>query len=385
MFYSVKGKSIIFFCIWIIKYLWAQPVIVKFISGNPTKGTFAYVALYNPKPYALNLKGYYVATRYYVLQLPSVVLRPKQRLILTNSKKRFGAKQFHFRQLKNFLIRFPMEGAQGDYVALFAPDGTFLQGFYFSPSRYVPFLPDSIPFFIDERRVKTLALPPETARRWAFLRANPDPAIGFAQIQGKWYIIAADPKRNILKLTRFEEVKLWRSQGWLHIVAQIESQIQEAAWVLVQRSSDGKNFYTIDTLFLPPRKKNLIHYHEPLIYKQPYYYRLVHIDYLGYKTYSQVLSWQQRKTKGLSVTWFPRFASKDQDLWITITTEEGRQVRLWLLKQTYDFIKLLYEGYLQPRSPILLQLKSGGLESGLYYLIVEEEGERYWYRLSIYP
>ncbi len=137
-FFLILILSLTFF----FQCLHAQVIISKFIPGDFRFSNTHRVELLNIGSKTINIGDYLVVTRDYSVKLPTkVLLEPGQKYILAQ-KNSILKPDLDLTSCKDFLFKPYKKNVEGNYVVLFSNYLQFVDGFYFSQLKDVPFLPE---------------------------------------------------------------------------------------------------------------------------------------------------------------------------------------------------------------------------------------------------
>lgn len=363
----------------------AQVRLQRFVPGSYLTDNLHLVELQNVNAQAVNLGGWLVVTRDYSVLLPNHNLAPGA--IYRIGKERTPSHPLNLQLLghNDFLIRLYRKQVEGNYAALFAPDGRFVDGFYHSQLPNVPFLPDTGSLIRPNGQRLRYDIPAETTPGWGYFSIGEDPAIGFVRLEGQWRVTSANPTVNLYPATAFRDLKGRYSQGVVSLswVTEFEDGVRT---LIVERSRDQKTYAAVGNVAGQGQSRSFVPYtwtDDELQPGQTYYYRLRHTDAQGQTTLSKVLEIRAEEPPiDFWLEIFPEQPTAGQAVSIRFFSAYTQQVKIKLLDANYREVFLLFHSLVYADSQHLLKLTET-IPPGQYTLIATTEGRRLAQSLKI--
>ena len=352
----------------------AQIAFSRYIGEENSELSVPRIDIFNSSPTTVEISGYYIATRRYILQIPpNTYLQPLKSL---SFGPEIEAEIDDYLPFGEFLkAQKVMQGKDpGDYIVLFSDNFSLVDAFYFSQDPKVDFLPFQETIASKEGEGKLLLIPDESNSRWKHLRTTDgriDPALSFVQINGAWRI--SSRSKNMLPATTFTDCQA----QFFDDVVQIQWKVldeQECYNYLIERSEDGIYFQSIGTEPALGQAAEYAYSFQDVNIKSgvQYYYRIRNVDKFGFEVFSSLASVQTGRTRD-------RFQMEVLDVGksvnIRFTSTQNQEIRIKLMDEEFREIDILYFGEVEAGKDNLIEYLNQ-LEIGKYYLIAQTERQR---------
>ena len=321
----------------------AQIAFSRYIGEENSELSVPRIDIFNSSPTTVEISGYYIATRRYILQIPpNTYLQPLKSLSFGPEME---AEIDDYLPFGEFLkAQKVMQGKDpGDYLVLFSDNFSLVDAFYFSQDPKVDFLPFQETIASKEGEGKLLLIPDESNSRWKHLRTTDgriDPALSFVQINGAWRI--SSRSKNMLPATTFTDCQA----QFFDDVVQIQWKVldeQECYNYLIERSEDGIYFQSIGTEPALGQAAEYAYSFQDVNIKSgvQYYYRIRNVDKFGFEVFSSLASVQTGRTRD-------RFQMEVLDVGksvnIRFTSTQNQEIRIKLMDEEFREIDILYFG-----------------------------------------
>jgi hypothetical protein len=355
-----------------------QVSLLKFVPGAHYTDPFHRVELYHEGTTPINLGGYLLVTRDYLLRFPDPLWLPPQAVLLvtyhlSGSERRPNLIAFSFQETEEFIVRKRSLEKRGNYVVLFDKNGKMVDGFYFSPSFYTAFLPDTAFFITPTGRVIPYYIPVETDKRWSYLSAPEDPAIGFVNLSGQWQFISANPHINILDIVRFQSVSGYFTSSVITLQFLLDASVSFLSRILIYKGEDPEQLVRYDSL--PVQPSGSYRYLDIEVQKNHrYYYRIGVEDVFGYQTFSPLIQVYTGHEDVFTLRTLPSEVTAGEQFFLFIESKKEGEITLDLYTRNYEYQKPLYIGYIEADLPLLLPLD---LDPGEYCVLLTQNKRRH--------
>ncbi|MDX2282610.1 MAG: hypothetical protein NW241_00550 [Bacteroidia bacterium] len=353
----------------------AQPVYIsRLIPGNPAQpGDPAHrIELFNESPDQIRLlSGYWIMTRSYAVMLgPDAAVSP-----LTAYRIGWNAAgvylDLELSRAAQLRARRQDGQEEGDFVALFDPQGGLVDAFYYGRRPFAGFLPAEETM---DSGVRLLA-PDEGDPRWGFIQAAADPAMAFVQVGGKWRINSRT--RNLIPATEFQPLQAQHVDGivTIHWTTSHES---DCYYFTVERSDDGKNYKSLARVRAHGAQTPYTYYDTSVERDRVYYYRVVHIDKFGNAVSSPpAKSRTDELPAGFTFDIIQGDRGSGESLNVRFSSREAQQIQIQLLDEDLREVAVLFYGQVQPEKQNLVAYHQP-MGVGKYFVIVAAGGRRYF-------
>lgn len=383
--FSLHGTLLLLFLGFSTLYSsYAQLRFLKFVPSSHYTHSFHRIELINEGDVPINLGGYLLVTRDYLLRFPnSLTLTPKTILLITSGtnipEHRPNVRLLTFQQAEDFITRKRNLSKQGNYLSLFNPAKQMIAGFYFSPSFYTAFLPDTALYISPTGKVIPYYIPVETDKRWEYLSAPEDPAIGFVNIAGHWQYTSANPHINILDIVRFKSASAFYSSNLVTLQFDLDANPSLLSHILIYKGKDPEHLTKYDSL--PIQSSGKYRYLDIEVNKQQrYYYRIGVEDLFGYETYSPLIQVFTGHERVLTLQTLPTEITARKQFYLLIESKKEGEITLDLFTENYEYLKPLYIGYIEAGLPLMLALT---LEKGEYCVLLTQNKVRHFHCFEV--
>ncbi|MEL6850811.1 MAG: hypothetical protein AAFP92_20000 [Bacteroidota bacterium] len=344
------------------------------------------IDIFNPSARnAVDLSGYMIITRQYIVRLPEEGVRVAPASTLKLGKVNQGNDlDFAFTELKDFVVRVNQGEESGDFVALLDRNLRLVDGVLFSEERSVSYLPVDESFIAANQDRLSISLPEEGNSRWAFLPVVPDPAIAFVRINQVWKPNSL--RRNLFPATEYRIIRAQYVKGIVSLKFQTMFEDDCYAHVIERRTERG-GFREIGRKAGATQSKRLrdyMFYDDAVETDQVYYYRLKHVDKFGNVIYSPepAMVITEENPGGFSFDIIEEPTEAGRYLNIRFSAEQKQEVRIKLLDEELRQLEVLFYGEIEAEKQNLINYDEA-LPYGIYYLLVETDMRRYRARLVI--
>lgn len=362
----------------------AQSVVVsKYIPGNYLSDNQHVVEITNTTNAAVSISGYFIVTRDYMARVPvgvSIPARGTMRFV-----KRRGAGDgaaVELSKVPDFLIRIRDRQIEGNYVALLDRNFTIHSGFYYSPLRGVPFLPETDTLITHSREQIILPVPDERTGGWGFLSSADDPAVAFLREGNTWKYTSARPARPAAD---YRTLSLRYHEGVVAI--RFTTAFEEGAAVhLIERSTDQVQFEVIDRVEGAGNSNDLRPYTAYDAGVEPgrtYYYRIRNADLPGRETTSKIA--QVKTEEGpveFSLEVFTVAEGNGTGVNVRFFSRYSQKIKIKVLDERMREVAILFNEYVFAESGHLLKI-ARALPSGSYTVLADTETQRFSQRVVV--
>ena len=356
--------------------------IAKYTAGNLLKDELHSLSLFNESETMVDISGYVVVTRYYVLRFPKqTFLPPMQSLTLSKSDRAAlkGTIRKKFSDISDFLIRIPSAKTQGDYVVLMNPKNEVVEGLFISEERQPSFLPDKGELITAKQERIPFRIPAVNAYAWQKVGINPDPAMVLVKVGGKWMITSR--QKNLFPAVKYQNIITKYIEGIVSI--KWETAFEADCYQhTIERSFDKKQVTEVGKItanYLSDKKTSYSYYDANVPENKLCYYRISHTD----KFYNTISSdWVETYT---STTNFPgEFSmallgspSENTGINLRFQVKDKRAIRIRLFDNRFKEVALLLDEMAEPNSQSLIRYEKP-LSSGRYFLVAETGIKRFY-------
>lgn len=363
-------------------YLHGQIQISKFVPGDFRFSNVHRVELINTSSKTVDIGHFLLVTRDYSLRIPkSTTLKPQQKFIV-GLKNTYYNPDLDLKKCKDFLFKPYKKTIEGNYVALFSPHLSFLEGFYFTQLREAPFLPEKSSLILANGDIIHYEVPSYNHPKWKYLLMNEDPAIAFEQFHNEWRITSIYPDKKFYAQIQFQsfDYRFLNNLVNFQVITSIEENIQ--AFLLQRMGKDG--FETIES-FQPTNSPS------GSIYKwvdahampdQTYYYRIAAKDIFGAWFYSKVIEVDTHSKP--NTFWYeilPQKPTPQQDIDLRFYSTHSKKLKIKLLDNNMREIAVLFHNYVYANQQNLIRIKK--LPWGKYWLIFQDDMQRTFTQLTV--
>lgn len=333
----------------------------------------AEVSIFNPSESIQDLSGYVLVSRYWQIVLPAGISIPAYSSLTFASTAGDGV--LYLQDFPGFSIISSSEDEIGDYISLYRRvGGSLLDGMYLSEQSEVGFLPGSI----KTNDGKMMEIPGEMHSKWSYYPVQPDPYMAYDRNQGTWQANAR--KDDLFPATNYLYLQ-GRAIGSGEISIKWKTEFEtNCRYHRIEKSTDGINFEEIGRW---KGQKESYEFRDfqftdsainPAV--SNYYYRVRHIDQVGNVVSSEIISISPSAASGFHFNVFKEGPETGQYLRIRYSAERAQEVNLKLLDEQLRQVEVLSSGTIEPNRQYLVTYQKS-LATGVYYLMVETEGQRY--------
>lgn len=333
----------------------------------------AEVSIFNASESVRDLSGYVLATRYWQIVLPDGISIPAYSSLTFASTASDDVLYLH--DFPGFSALPSTDDEIGDFIAMFSRvGGSLLDGLYLSEQSEVGFLPMTI----KTPQGMKMEVPGEMHPKWRYYPVQPDPFMAYDRNQGSWQ---ANARKNDL----FPATKYLYLQGRAIRTGEISIKWKTAfetncRFHRIEKSTDGINFEEIGQWKGQYESYEFRDYQftdseiDPAI--PTYFYRIRHIDQVGNAVSSEIIPISPSAASGFHFNVFKEGPETGQYLRIRYSAERAQEVNLKLLDEQLRQVEVLSSGTIEPNRQYLVTYQKS-LATGVYYLMVETEGQRY--------
>lgn len=333
----------------------------------------AEVSIFNASESVRDLSGYVLATRYWQIVLPAGISIPAYSSLTFASTE--GDDVLYLRDFPGFSPISPTADEIGDFVALFPRvGGSLMDGLYLSEQSEVGFLPMSV----KTPRGVMMEVPGEMHSKWSYYPVQPDPYMAYDRNQGSWQANAR--KKDLFPATNYLYLQGRAIEsGEISIKWKTEFETN-CRYHRIEKSTDGISFEEIGRWKGQKESYEFRDYQftdaeiDPLV--PTYYYRIRHIDQVGNAVSSDIIPISPSAASGFHFNVFKEGPETGQYLRIRYSAEQAQEVNLKLLDEQLRQVEVLSSGPIEPNRQYLVTYQKS-LATGVYYLMVETEGQRY--------
>lgn len=333
----------------------------------------AEVSIFNASESIQDLSGYVLASRYWQIVLPTGISIPAYSSLTFASTA--GDDVLFLQDFPAFSVIPAQDDEIGDYIALFRRvGGPLVDGLYLSEQSEVGFLPASI----KTKAGISMQVPAEIQSKWSYYPVQPDPFMAYDRNQGTW-------QANSRKSDLFPATKYLYLQGRAIESGEITLKWKTAfetncRYHRIEKSIDGVTFEEVGRWQGQKESNEFRDYQftdseiDPSIIT--YFYRVRHIDQVGNVVSSEIIPISPSAASGFHFNVFKEGPETGQYLRIRYSAERAQEVNLKLLDEQLRQVEVLSSGTIEPNRQYLVTYQKS-LATGVYYLMVETEGQRY--------
>lgn len=351
-----------------------QVEISRFIPGK----TSHYIDLFNPsRQEPISLEGYLLATREYCLQFPANMILPPLGVIRLgyNSKTKVD---YELTQSPAFEARQNAGAETGNFAFLQNPQGRTVDAFYFNRERSVSFLPQRARYREGQEGERALNLPDEQNVSWGYMQMEPDPAMAFVRVNGKWRINSR--RRNLIPATEYRSLQARYVEG-IMTIRWSTTEENDCFFHFVERSIDGVQFAEIGETRAAGNTKQQQAYtfYDPDVEKnRVYYYRVKNVDKFGQIVYSNPFKIRTADNPdGFNLEISQDLQGPGYGLNVRFASTIDQKVQVKILDEEYREIALLYYGSIEANRQNLITYAES-LPIGKYFVLLSTEDRRYF-------
>lgn len=333
----------------------------------------AEVSIFNASESVQDLSGYVLATRYWQIVLPAGISIPAYSSLTFASTE--GDDVLYLRDFPGF-SSIPITSDEiGDFVTLFPrAGGSLLDGLYLSEQSEVGFLPMSI----KTPRGVRIEIPGETYSKWSYYPVQPDPFMAYDRNNGSWQANAR--KDDLFPATHYLFLQ-GRAIESGEITIKWKTEFEtNCLFHRMEKSTDGVTFEEVGRWKGQKESNEYRDYQfldsniDPSV--NTYYYRVRHMDYVGNVVSSEIIPVSPSAASGFHFNVFKEGPETGQYLRIRYSAKRAQEVNLKLLDEQLRQVEVLSSGTIEPNRQYLVTYQKS-LATGVYYLMVETEGQRY--------
>lgn len=325
----------------------------------------------------LNLKGYILMTRSFILKFPNLEIPPLKHVSLGMKARGIGP-YVSILDMPDFQLRTPYGSDQGDFVILLNPNLRPMDAFYFSEVAEVDFLPVRETFVTVSGQEISIRTPAEQVDDWAYLQLAPDPLFSFVKINETWS--PSSRKGNIFAATEYRYLQHKYVEGIVSLRWQTRFE-NDCFDHVIERSSGNRNFVEVgrksSALQNSSRPLDYEFYDDEVEQNQIYFYRIRHTDKFGETVYSSELEVSTEENPG---GFFFDIISEPSDqgryLNIRFTSRQEQKVRIMLLDEELRQLATLFSDNIHAEKQNLITYRKA-IPFGIYHILVETENRRY--------
>jgi hypothetical protein len=361
---------------WCLSPLYGQKAeISRFVPGPERH----YVDLFNPSSsQSLDLGGYLLVTREYLVQLPpQTTISPLSALQFAYNANP-GEAVVRVEKLPLYEKR-QLTGAEtGNFVLLQNPSGRIEDAFYFNREASVSFLPAREFFLEGQEEERKISIPDEQYQAWEYVQMEPDPAMAFVRINGRWRINSRS--KNLIPATQYRSLQARFVEGIVTIKWNTTRE-NDCFQHVVERSNDGGTYQEIGSLEGAGNSiatRSYIHYDPNVEKNRVYYYRIKNQDKFGQIVYSSEVKIRTEENPGgfsLEISWDE--GNVGSGLSVRFSSSQKQKVQVRILDEAFREMALLYYGEIEAGRQNLLTY-SEELPVGKYFVIFSTEEKRYY-------
>ncbi len=376
-----KGHALIIFFIF-FHLVNAQIVIHKFIPGDFRFSNTHRVELLNIGNEPKNIGDFLIVTRDYSVKLPSkIVLFPNQKYIIAQ-KNSVLKPDLDLTSCKDFLFKPYKKNVEGNYVVLFSNYLQFIDGFYFSQLKDVPFLPEKNRLILGNGNIIHYEIPESHFPKWKFYPIGEDPAIGFEQYLGEWRLTSVYPHKKIYSQVQFKNFGYRFLNNVINFY--LETSTEENLSHFELQKLNGNQFYTIYKLEPCNSYKGGIYKFADADVKpnQTLYYRIASYDQFGLWSYSKVIEVEtQENQKDFWYEILPQKPNPQQEISLRFLSSFSQPLKVKLLNEKMQELSIIFNSFIYANQQNLLRIKK--LPTGKYWLVFQNDFQRKFYSFTV--
>ncbi len=362
---------------------YSQVIISKFVPGDFRFSNTHRVELLNIGNTTVNIGNYLVITRDYAVKLPpQIFLSPNQKYILAQ-KNSVIKPNLELNTCKDFLFKPYKKNVEGNYVVLFSPYLQFLDGFYFSQLKDVPFLPEKNALILGNGNIIHYEIPAPNFSKWKYYPMGEDPAIGFEQYRGEWRITSVYPNKKIYSQIQFKNFEYRFLNNVINFY--LETSTEENLSHFELQKLIGKTFQTVFQ-FQPNNsyKGGIYKFADSEVpLNQTLYYRIAVRDHFGIWSYSKILEIETKENK--KDFWYellPQNPNSRQEISLRFLSNYSQNMKVKLFNDRMQELSTIFNSFIYSNQQNLLRIKK--LPSGKYWLIFQTDLKREFLSFVVY-
>lgn len=369
-------RSLIFlFCLPTL--LFSQKIYFsKYIYGNFVKDDNHRLELFNESAEAVNLSGYVIATRAYILRLPEkTILQPYSSLRMGRAAVSPEILEIQYQKLHDFLVRFPSDKEIADYIVLFDKNLRIIDAAYFSRQARARFLPDKGELITGKGDKILFEIPPASSPVWQALDVTLDPAMALVQIGGKWQITSR--KKNLFPAVEYADLQANAIDGIVTLKWQTTFE-EDCFMHIIERGIDGEHFEPVEKISANKTTTKLSEYvfYDKNVQKETrYYYRIKNTDKFRNIVYSPIIEASTAELSGDFNLHFVQDSRNEAELSFRFSVNTPQHITIRLADTHFRDKGLLFDDFVEKNSPLLIKYAEN-LPKGKYYIIAEMEKQR---------
>lgn len=372
----IKMRYIIIFLL-LPSLLFAQKVYLsKYIYGNFVKDDNHRLEIFNESADAVNVGGYLIVTRAYMLRLP------EKTILLPYSSLRMGKMaippeilEIQYQKLQDFLVRFPTDKEIADYIVLFDKNLRIIDAVYFSRLGRTRFLPDRDELITGKRDKILFEIPPANHPMWQSLDVTLDPAMALVQIGGKWQITSR--KKNLFPAVEYADLQANAIDGI--VTLKWHTTFEEDCFAhIIERGVDGEHFEPVEKIAANKTSTKLSEYvfYDKNVQKDTrYYYRIKNTDKFRNIVYSPIVETSTAEISSDFNLHFVQDSRKETELSFRFSVNTAQHILIRLTDEHFRDKGILFDDFVEKNSPLLIKFAEN-LPTGKYYIIAEMEKQR---------
>lgn len=358
--------------------LWSQSIFIsRFTPGNYLSDDLHLVEIATTNRQPTSLAGYLIVTRNYAVRLPENSTLAEGSIFQVGKEN--NSTQTYDIQLSktpDFLIRFNFAESQGNYVALFDPQGNLQDAFYHAPQPNVPFLPGKDTLITYSGQRIPYYLPPENRNEWSYLNLEDSPGLSFVQLGGKWQSATANSQE--LPMTSYRDFSVRYFDGIVSLKWATRFE-EEGLEHTVQRSEDQKHFYPLGKVDSKGETKEYQYYSfydKEVVSGKAYTYRIQASDGEEevFSPIRSILPKEGIEEFEMEAILVPSTGGIELNL--RFTSQYSQDIRIKLLDENLGEVAILFDGYVFARGPNLLKMAKR-IPPGSYTVLATTETKRF--------
>lgn len=360
----------------------SQIIISKFIPGDFRFSNTHRVELLNIGDKPQNIGDYLIVTRDYSVKLPSkLILAPNQKYIIAK-KNSVVQSNLDLTTCKDFLFKPYKKNVEGNYVVLFSRYLEFLDGFYFSQLKEVPFLPEKNKLILGNGNIIHYEIPDDHFTRWKFYPIGEDPAIGFEQYLGEWRITSVFPNKKLYSQVKFKNFGYRYLNNVINFY--LETSTEENLSHFELQKLNGSQFQTIYKIEPTNSFKGGIYKFadSEISENQVFYYRIASQDQFGLWTYSKVIEVETKENK--KDFWheiLPQKPNAHQEISLRFLSSYSQNLKVKLMNEKMQELSTIFNSFVYANQQNLLIIKK--LPMGKYWLVFQNDFKREFYGFEV--
>lgn len=333
----------------------------------------AEVSIFNSSESSKDLSGYVIVSRYWQIELPVGISIPAYSSLTFASTA--GSDVLYLSDFPSFRSIASEEEQAGDFISLFRRvGGPLIDGLYLCEQAEVSFLPMTI----TTAGGRSMEIPSEVNSKWVYFPVQPDPFMAYDRSAGSWE--ANTRKDDLFPATNYLFLQ-GRAIETGEISIKWKTEFETSClFHRIEKSIDGQVFEEVGRWKGQAESNELRDYQfvdreiDPSV--STYYYRVRHIDRVGNVVSSEPIRVTPSASSGFHFNVFKEGPETGQYLRIRYSADREQEVNLKLLDEQLRQVEVLTSGTIEPNRQYLVTYQKS-LARGVYYLMVETEGQRY--------